>query len=395
MQARRDAGLLPRSVPSTASVSPAARRGAEVRAMTGLRGVAALLVAIYHINLPDRASASALVRFVGKGYLWVDLFFVLSGFLMALNYSHLFASGWTPRAWADFLLRRLARVYPLYFFVTVAGIAAALGHLAAPVATPDGAGETAAANLLLIQSWGVSGSINGAAWSLSAEWAAYLVFPALVWLALLGRPALAWAAGLMALASMAATVGLTMHDGAYHSGPLDAYDGTTAEPLLRCLGGFTLGLIACRLAQSGRLMACAAHDGTLVAAAALLTAGFIAGAHDLLAIPLFALLVLGLYGNRGVSGRLLGCWPVHRLGVLSYSVYLLHPYLVAPHAELERWLLSRVAAPWADAGANLAIYGTLLIAAALAYRCIENPGRHWTQRLGRSIVGDLSRAAVV
>jgi peptidoglycan/LPS O-acetylase OafA/YrhL len=360
--------------------------------MTGLRGVAALLVAIYHINPPDRTSASVLARFVGKGYLWVDLFFVLSGFLMALNYSHLFASGWSPRAWVDFLLRRLARVYPLYLAVTAAGIAGAIGHLPAPVAMTDGSGWMAAANLLMIQSWGITGSIDGAAWSLSTEWAAYLLFPALVWLALLGRPVLAWSAGLVVLASMAGTVGLTMHDGAYHSGPLDAYDGTTAEPMLRCLGGFTLGLIACRLARSVRFLAWSAHDATVIAAVTLLTVGLMVGVHDLAIVPLFALVVLGLYGNRGMIGRLFGCWPIHRLGVLSYSVYLLHPYLVAPRAELEQWLDARMPAPWAAAAANLVIYGTLAAAAALACRCIEDPGRRWMQRLGRPVEGGYARS---
>ena len=88
------------------------RRRAEIRALTGLRGVAALLVALYHIN-PNWIAPTATGRFVGKGYLWVDLFFVLSGFLLAMNYARLFAGGWSLRAWLDFLLHRVARIYPL------------------------------------------------------------------------------------------------------------------------------------------------------------------------------------------------------------------------------------------------------------------------------------------
>src|SRR5260370_1230244 len=53
-------------------------RRAEVKALTGLRGVAALLVALYHVN-PNLIAPTAAGRFVGKGYLWVDLFFVLGG----------------------------------------------------------------------------------------------------------------------------------------------------------------------------------------------------------------------------------------------------------------------------------------------------------------------------
>ena len=78
-----------------------------------MRGTAALLVALYHIN-PDLIAPTGAGRFVGKGYLWVDLFFVLSGFLLAMNYADRFAGGWSLGAWLDFLLHRLARIYPLY-----------------------------------------------------------------------------------------------------------------------------------------------------------------------------------------------------------------------------------------------------------------------------------------
>ncbi|HTZ77825.1 MAG TPA: acyltransferase [Stellaceae bacterium] len=376
------------------NAASAARPRPQIPALTGLRGIAALLVSVYHLDPPDRGSASPVVHFVGKGYLWVDLFFVLSGFVVALNYAHLFETGcWSPRAWGDFLLRRLARVYPLYLAVTAAGLALALTPLHLPAVPRASGGEMTAANLLMVQSWGISQSINGAAWSLSAEWGAYLLFPVLVTLALFARPVLAWGALLTALAATAATVILTHHDGAYHSGPLDAYDGTTAEPVLRCLGGFTLGLVLCRAARSPRLLACISHDATIAAAVVLLVLGFAESRHDLLIYPLFAVLVLGLYGNRGIVGRCFGSRPVYRLGVLSYSIYLLHPYLVAPRADLDAWLRTRLSPLGADVGANVAVYGALLLAATLAYRAIEEPGRRWTQQLGRRLLGAVAGPA--
>src|SRR5215469_633600 len=98
---------------------------AEIRALTGLRGVAALLVALYHIN-PNLIAPTATGRFVGKGYLWVDLFFVLSGFLLAMNYAGKFAGGWKLGAWLDFLLHRVARIYPLYIVLVAASLAYSL-----------------------------------------------------------------------------------------------------------------------------------------------------------------------------------------------------------------------------------------------------------------------------
>src|SRR5690242_15715766 len=95
----------------------------EIRALTGVRGVAASLVAIYHFS-PTKEMAPGLLRnVVSRGYLWVDLFFVLSGFVIALNYGQLFASGFSRRAFATFLVRRVARIYPLYLVVVLTGLA--------------------------------------------------------------------------------------------------------------------------------------------------------------------------------------------------------------------------------------------------------------------------------
>jgi len=362
-------------------------RRAEVKALTGLRGVAALLVALYHVN-PNLIAPTAAGRFVGKGYLWVDLFFVLSGFLLAMNYAGRFAGGWSLGAWLDFLLHRLARIYPLYLALVAASLAYSLvlyGGLHASAPPPalklSEPARDVAANLLMVQSWGLGKSIDGVAWSLSTEWAAYLLFPLLVAVALFGRPRAALAAAVGAAVVVGATVTLTMRDGAYHSGPLDAYDGATLEPLLRCFGGFVLGLVTFRLTQSPRAVAVAGHDITIAAALGLLVSGLAAGVHDLVIYPLFALLVLGLFGNRGYVGRIFACRPVYWLGVVSYSVYLLHPYLVAPRSALDTSLQTLLPEPWAGVVTSVAIYAVLLAASALAYHAIEEPGRRWVRQL--------------
>jgi peptidoglycan/LPS O-acetylase OafA/YrhL len=202
-------------------------------------------------------------------------------------------------------------------------------------------------------------------------------------MALFGRFRLALAGGLAALAMTGATVGLTASDGAYHTGPLDAYDGTTIEPILRCLGGFLLGMLTYRLAQSPRLLAVAAHDLTVALVIGLLAAGLAADVHDLAVYPLFAALVLGLYGNRGRVGRLLGCGPIHWLGVVSYSVYLLHAYLVPARGALEARLAPWLPGLWDALATGLLLYGLLLLGAGLTYRAIEEPGRRCLQRLAR------------
>lgn len=360
----------------------------EIGAMTGLRGVAALLVAIYHINpeLIARHGVGVGVL-VGKGYLWVDLFFVLSGFVLALNYGHFFSGGLSAARWREFLIRRIARVYPLYCVVVLAGFAGWLvamhaSHAANLLPTPPlrHPAFDAAANLLMIQSWGIGPSIDGTAWSLSAEWAAYLLFPVLVAATLFSDTRIAAGTGVIAVASAVATALMTRHDGAYHSGPLDAYDGATMEPIVRCLAGFMLGLLMFRLAQSRRVLEPAASDGAVGFVIALLVIGFVVGVHDLLIYPLFALLVLGLYGNRGCWARVFGWRPLYWLGTVSYSLYLLHPFLVLPRRSLEAVLQAWLPGSLAYWTSSVAVYAVLFVLSDASYRLVEQPGRRWLSR---------------
>ena len=363
-------------------------RPPEIAALTGLRGLAALMVTIYHIN-PELIAHSGMGPgvVIGKGYLWVDLFFVLSGFVLALNYGHLFADGWSAAGWRDFMIRRAARVYPLYGLAVLAGLgcwlaathvsAAALVLPKPPLHHPV---LDTAVNALMMQSWGIGPSIDGTAWSLSTEWAAYLLFPFLVAVTLFSSPRVALGIGFVAVASAFGTVAMTSADGAYHSGPLDAYDGATLEPILRCFAGFTVGLLMFRLARSEHVLARVSRDAVVGAVVALLAIGFLIGAHDLLIYPLFALLVLGLYGNRGRWGRVFGWPPLYWLGTVSYSLYLLHPFLVLPRrgldAATQAWI-SPAASYWLT---SCAAYAALFAVSDLSCRLIEQPGRRWFSR---------------
>ena len=89
--------------------------GQDVPALTGVRGVAAVLVAVYHYFLPLMPQGSVTHRLFGRGYLYVDLFFVLSGYVMALTYGSMFSTRIRGKALGSFFWKRLARVYPLIF----------------------------------------------------------------------------------------------------------------------------------------------------------------------------------------------------------------------------------------------------------------------------------------
>jgi peptidoglycan/LPS O-acetylase OafA/YrhL len=360
----------------------------EIRALTGVRGVAACLVAIYHFSPTKDMAPGPLHNVVGRGYLWVDLFFVLSGFVIALNYGHLFAAGFSRRAFATFLTRRVARIYPLYLVVLLAGliwgVVTSDGFHAtgdAVASTPSDVIQATAANLTMVQSWGISGSIVGTAWSISTEWAAYLGFPLIAGVALFGRRFSAASVGLLAIALLASVSIWDNHDAAYHSGALDAYDGTSPVPLMRCLAGFGLGILTYRATRLHAMTELLSQDRAGIALIGMLIVALVGGAPDLVVVALFPPLVLCLSANQGIPARLFSYSAMFRLGTLSYAIYLLHPFFQRP-AQL---LATALADVLPDAAAVLLaaalIGGALLAASVAAYVWIERPGRTFLRRV--------------
>lgn len=361
----------------------------EVKALTGLRGIAALMVAIYHINPELSTNATfAIGNIVDRGYLWVDLFFVLSGFVLALNYGHRFAEGWSLGEWRDFLFRRVARIFPLYFVATVAGAVILVcrdSTFATELFTPTDHDPLTpgVANLLMVQSWGMGKSIDGTAWSLSAEWALYLAFPILAELALFGRASTAVLLVMISAAAAVLTVCSTGLDGEVHRGPLDAYDGATWEPLLRCLAGFLIGLLSYRFVTSKRASQWVSGDVACAASLSLLFICLATRFYDLLILPLFPLVVVTLYANRGRVGRFLGGKYFNKLGLVSYSVYLVHPYLVLAKPTLLAALHRFLPVSASALSGSILVYAALLLISAIAYRYIEVPGRRFVTQLSR------------
>lgn len=157
----------------------------EIGALTGLRGIAALWVFAYHaaywadgLGQPARLTLKVLSS---GGYLGVDVFFVLSGFVLALNYgSARVHASWST--YAKFLWKRIARIWPVHV-VALAFMVCVLGAMASLQLRPALSIDVTAAALLqsvaLVQAWTIpiERIWNSPAWSLSAEWAAYLAFP--------------------------------------------------------------------------------------------------------------------------------------------------------------------------------------------------------------------------
>jgi peptidoglycan/LPS O-acetylase OafA/YrhL len=351
----------------------------DIPALTGLRGAAALWVAAYHLLLPAGFVTGLAATMLGRGYLAVDVFFVLSGFVMSLSYGGWFLAGAALPVFLRFMARRLARLYPLYGVILAFRLVyTALRYrsfdlprpwIAAPMHAPA---ISIPANMLMIQSWGVASSSIGTAWSISTEWGAYFLFPLLAGLCLSRgwRAAAATAGG---GAVLIAGVALVNRAGGYHAGLLDAWNGATAGPMMRCLAGFMIGMVLFRLQQNRQVAALAGAWQFRCGVLALLLAGVAGGAPDLAIYPLLPALVLSLACTS--SRTLFAGGALIWLGEISYALYLLHIFLLHPldvtrdHARLV------LPGPIADAVAPAIICALLLAASHAAYRLIEKPGR--------------------
>ena len=167
-------------------------RTGEIKALSGLRIVAAVWVVLFHFRPWLEVSApgfrSALAPVINCGAQGVDLFFILSGFVLTWNYLDRMGESFSMKATLHFLWLRLARVWPVYvvtLHLALAWIIFTLyvGHLPSPVADQLSA-VSYARQVLLVQLWFQpffdGSSWDGPAWSISAEWLAYLLFGVLV-----------------------------------------------------------------------------------------------------------------------------------------------------------------------------------------------------------------------
>ena len=344
-----------------------ATRPAESRALTGLRGVAALWVVAHHLHLGPLVGVGLgpLEILMRRGYFAVDLFFVLSGFVLAMVHGHWFQGRLQPRLYATFLVRRVARLWPLHVaalvFVLVTG-----AHLPHTLSV-----RNVGANLALIQAWGISISINAPSWSASTELLAAVLFPAFVAL-VLGSRAGAVAGVVLAVGLLVAAIDLAPV-GLMRRGLLDIYFNNSPLALLRCLAGTLVGIAAWRWHRIPlpRWSAPAAILGTL----ALLAAGL----PDVLAYPLLPIVVLGLHQGRDEVWRWLSRGPAYALGGLSYAIYLTHEPIIVlfPFAALPAW-------------AGTPLYLALMLAvAALAHAAIERPARLLLRRTGERALAAL------
>ncbi|HEV2513081.1 acyltransferase [Bosea sp. (in: a-proteobacteria)] len=296
-----------------------------------LRGLAALLVVIGHAIHETQVMGSALGRAPLDGSLlrWstgVDIFFVISGFIMVYSSTQLFER---PGGWRSFLWRRFVRIVPLYWLLTTLLL---LGALVAPrlLNVPIDDWRHVLASYLFIPSLRAPGEIRpvmALGWTLNLEMFFYVLFACT--LALPMR----WAVPVLtAILALLAGIGLALEPTqvqlAFWTQSIILEFAFGCLLALAYLGGLRLG------APAALLLACAGMAG-LVQWSALADGqppDALRWGVPALMIVAAAALYRGASAERGSSSHLLGLAVL--LGNASYSLYLVHPFALRPLRNL-------------------------------------------------------------
>lgn len=341
----------------------------NLRILTSLRFFAAAWVVLYHY-WPDLPGSPVKPALIDKGYLGVELFFILSGFILCHVYRSAVEEG--RFAYGAFLWARLARVYPLHLAALfgMGAMAIAATHLGMKVDPNIANWASLPANLTLTQAWGLAptASWNHPSWSISAEWFAYLTFPVFAFVALKvkNRPV----AGV--LLAMVLVLGLNAGFQALTGEKLT--QATIAWGALRIVPCFAYGCAlygywAARPAQSRAL----AMTGALISGAATII--FAAGGFpDSVIVLSLGLLLLFLAQLAQTGSAILAQAPLVYLGEISYSMYMICiPWNVVFVDTMTR--IIKVNGGQLTFGLWLVLLFALIPLSALSYQLIEKPAR--------------------
>lgn len=353
----------------------------QIYSHTGLRGIAAMIVFLGHANgwFNGMINHSA-AQFCQSGGHCVDLFFILSGFI--LNWVYLAPDGGVID-WPSYLKARVARIMPLYYltlaFCLALEVCVVLRHGVVHV------GQDYLIRLIFNVFMlsgimdGVHWTINGPAWSIGVEFFCYLaIFPILIQL---HRYFANKRYGVLANVSLA-LIFTRLLVLCYRMSPLEIYHwhwDTTW--IARGIFGFSIGFLLCSVYRTpSRWKPSNAVINLMVLgsiAVFLLTCIDYMPAHLLLyALPF---LVYFTAFDTGVSAYFLKIHPLQWLGERSYSLYLWHQPIIGIFGRINYHLFK-------GSHPSLLNYPILvvvvLLVSELSYRFIEIPSREYIRKLG-------------
>ena len=352
----------------------------DIRSLTSLRYLAAAWVVLFHYQ-PFFGRALSTNPLLANGFLGVDFFFVLSGFVLA----HVYLPQLRDRRFDywQFLGRRIARVYPLHLLTLAAMLAFAVAahhyrwHFTvwdpeAVLDLPRGeALRTIVAQVLLIHAWGATGGLylNDPSWSISAEWFAYLLFPLAAAGAGFARgparlPLAAAVVGLIGMAVLAfATLGMPLVKVSWNLG------------ILRIAPEFFLGVTLYAAGSRFTVGRTGASIGIAVSLAAVLLILLTGLPNVLVVIALVGVILCAADLERYVPKSPLTHPFSVLLGEVSYAVYMLHYGVGILLFDLI--LPPALRAPGLEVPMTLAMLVVVTLLAYASHRWFELPTRRW------------------
>jgi peptidoglycan/LPS O-acetylase OafA/YrhL len=354
--------------------------------LTPLRGIAALWVVVFHFSeIVAKFVSTDRSLLLSKGYLMVDLFFIMSGFIICHVYQENFQSGFSGYNFRRFIVARFARVYPLHFITLLLSIA-----IFVPMFGWDPLFDNPRAiptNLLLIHSFGIHKLFNWnvPSWSISAEWWAYMVFPLLaIFIYRKKGMAVILLALFVVLAYLSIMFWIPRVNAFDPSSPhRQNLDVTFDYGFLRGLAGFISGMILYKAYEIGLFRKIFQKDilAFIIITASILCMHF--GWNDGFDIILFIAIVFAFALNNGRLHSMCNSRIAQYLGKISYSIYLMQLFPLIPlwtGIKLPGLVYGKNSATtsfWIGAGYCL-IYIVLVIAvASLTYFTIEKPCRKY------------------
>jgi len=373
--------------------------------LTPLRGIAALLVVIYHSNLMLMPFVEPFAKpnLINAGWLWVDFFFVLSGFIIFYVYGASFRNSITAGGYWKYIKARFARVYPLHFFTLVWSLLCAIIILS----YADGVHPffrtilnplSALPSLFLLQSLGLymTAPLNTPSWSLSTEWWVYMIFPVLV--PFFNRLKNAWM-----ILTLAGVAGFFLFI-KYVLGPINSFPpGTPTLNVLtdfgffRCLAGFLAGMLLFRIYEESIAINFFKQSGVFLLFFIGTLIAMHVGVEDILIVALFPFVILAAAYNTTAIKKALDTAVLQRLGDWSFSIYMVHVpimfifWIVQVRSNPKLFAIF----PPEPAGppdytigllACLIIVALTLLVASITYRYIEVPARSYLNNRFRPAV---------
>jgi peptidoglycan/LPS O-acetylase OafA/YrhL len=351
----------------------------NIRPLTALRFLAALWVILY--SYWAELGLGPNPNFVQSGNLGVDLFFILSGFILSHVYLEDFGAG--RFSYREFIIHRIARIYPLHIVTHLVAICLGLGATLAGFGVDPHVLDWASlpAHLSMTQAWGLAqnAAFNHPSWSISAEWSAYLCFPlygAIAW-RLRERPIVAVGLALMVVALVYTVFfGLT--------GKVLIH-GTFQWGVLRIVPTFFLGCMLYLAYRKGAVTE--VKTSLMILGLALIGTGVAIGFNlgNVMIVACLGFIVLALGGVDPEGKSFMSSKVMVYLGEVSFSLYMIYvPF---------KWVFLKLI----DKGLGLdggplpllwwlMGYGLMIPTAMVAHHMVEKPMRGVIRRLGERMI---------